>query len=172
LIHFGLDPHATVEISGGQDRLGKILDLIRSCRYSLHDLSRVQLDRVRPRTPRFNMPFELGLAVASAKIEARSHDWFVFESVPRRVSKSLSDLSGTDPHIHNATAEGVMRELGNAFVRRSSPERYSVTEMMKTYRAVSPLAEDIEHRTRAQSLFEARVFRLLCSTARAAAHSL
>lgn len=166
LVHLGLDPRATLEIPGGQNRLDKILDLIRSCRYSIHDLSRVQLDRTPPRTPRFNMPFELGLAVASAKIDTHPHDWFVFETVHRRASKSLSDLSGTDPNIHHGTIGGVMRELCNAFVRQARHERYSVPEMMKTYRAVSLLVEDIERATRARSLFEARAFRLLCSAAR------
>jgi hypothetical protein len=124
LSHLGFDPRATLEISGGQNRLEKILDLIRSCPYSIHDLSRVQLDRTPPTTPRFNMPFELGLAVACAMLDSVRHDWFVFESMHRRASKSLSDLSGTDPHIHDGTIEGVMRELCNAFVRQSPRDRY------------------------------------------------
>jgi hypothetical protein len=118
------------------------------------------------------MPFELGLAVASAKLGSSPHDWFVFESIPRRASKSLSDLSGTDPNIHNGRVEGVMRELGNAFERQSSRERYSVAEMMKTYKAVSHRIEKIMEETRAQSLFEAHVFKLLCTTARKASHAL
>ena len=160
LIHLGLNPRATLKIPAGQNRLEKILDLIRGCRYSIHDLSRVQLDRNPPCTPRFNMPFELGLAVASARLGNTPHDWFVFETVHRRVAKSLSDLAGTDPNIHKGTVEGVMRELCNSF------ERDAVTEMMKTYWAVSSLVEDIQRRTRAQSLFEANIFRLLCSAAR------
>jgi hypothetical protein len=56
LIHLGLKPRATIEIPGGRNRLDKILELIRSCRYSIHDLSRVELDRTPPTTPRFNMP--------------------------------------------------------------------------------------------------------------------
>lgn len=166
LVYLGLDPRATVEIPGGQNRLDEILNLIRSCRYSIHDLSRVQLDRTSPTTPRFNMPFELGLAIAAAKLDTVPHDWFVFETLNRRASKSLSDLNGTDPNIHGGTIEGVMRELCNAFVRQAPHERYSVPEMMKTYRAVSLLVEDIQQTTRARSLFEARVFRLLCSAAR------
>ena len=137
LSHLGFVPRATLKISGGQNRLEKILDLIRGCRYSIHDLSRVQLDRTPPTTPRFNMPFELGLAVATARFDSVQHDWFVFETVHRRASKSLSDLSGTDPHIHEGTIGGVMRELANAFERRSRRERYTVPEMLKTYRAVS-----------------------------------
>jgi hypothetical protein len=158
LIHLGLFPRATIEIPGGRNRLDKILDLIRGCRYSIHDLSRVELDRTPPATPRFNMPFELGLAVAAAKLDSRPHDWFVFESVHRRASKSLCDLSGTDPNIHNGTVEGVMRELCNAFVRQSRSEQASVTRMMRTYRAVSRVAEEIQRKTRARSLFEASAF--------------
>lgn len=166
LFHLGLKPRATIEIPGGRNRLDKIIELIGSCRYSIHDLSRVQLDRTLPRTPRFNMPFELGLAVASSKLGGNPHDWFVFETMHRRVSKSLSDLSGADPNIHHGTVEGVMRELCNSFVRPSQNDRFSVPQMMKNYRAVSLLVQDIEHRTRARSLFEAGAFRLLCSAAR------
>ena len=64
---FALIPHATLEISGSQRRLDRIVHLLRRCRYSFHDLSRVELDPTPPATPRFNMPFELGLVVALAK---------------------------------------------------------------------------------------------------------
>jgi hypothetical protein len=70
--------------------------------YSIHDLSRVEIDRTFPSTPRFNMPFELGLSVAlegTARIGTRG--WFVCESRNYRLAKSLSDLNGTDPFIHD-----------------------------------------------------------------------
>jgi hypothetical protein len=38
---FGLVPRATLEIPGGERRLDRISGLVRSCRYSSHDLSRV-----------------------------------------------------------------------------------------------------------------------------------
>jgi hypothetical protein len=63
----GLVPRAALEVpSGGSmhDRIDRIFAIVKDCAYSLHDLSRVQIDRTSPRTPRFNMPFELGLAVA------------------------------------------------------------------------------------------------------------
>jgi hypothetical protein len=169
IIHLGLYPRATIEIPGGRNRLDKIIELIRGCRYSIHDLSRVQLDRTPPATPRFNMPFELGLAVATAKLDRLPHDWFVYESVHRRASKSLSDLSGTDPNIHHGTVEGVMRELCNSFVRQSQREQASVPQMMKTYRAVSRLVGEIQRRTRAQSLFEASAFQQIYFVAARAA---
>src|SRR5260370_32904859 len=46
----------------------------------------------------------------------RSAIWVVFESVKRRLPKSLSDLDGTDPLIHGGTVRGVFRGLSNAFV--------------------------------------------------------
>src|SRR5208283_4239741 len=106
LCAFGLKPRATLEIATGQRRLDRIFRLMTGCRYSFHDLSRVQLDRVAPRTPRFNMPFELGLLVGWEKTKRPRHTWVVFESVKRRLPKSLSDLDGTDPLIHDGTARG------------------------------------------------------------------
>ena len=41
---FGLIPHATLEIPGSERRLARIVNLLRRCRYSFHDLSRVELD--------------------------------------------------------------------------------------------------------------------------------
>ena len=88
---FGMDPQITLGIAGGTRRLDRIFELIQSCEFSVHDLSRVQLDRAKPRTPRFNMPFELGLAVAWEMLGSGRHMWFVMEAVNYRLAKSLSD---------------------------------------------------------------------------------
>ena len=47
---FGLIPRATLEIPGSARRLDRILALMESCQYSIHDMSRVQLagDRRQP----------------------------------------------------------------------------------------------------------------------------
>ena len=94
---FGLTPRATIEITGSRRRLERITALVQTCQFSFHDLSRVEIDRTPPATPRFNMPFELGLAVALASYRPRDHEWFVFEANAHRLKKSLSDLDGTDP---------------------------------------------------------------------------
>ena len=167
LTQLGLEPRATLGIPGGERRLDRILALIQSCRYSIHDLSRVQLDRNPPRTPRFNMPFELGLTVTWAKLNPDRHSWFVFETKARRVQKSLSDLDCSDPNIHDGTVEGVMREICNAFVR-SRAVRPSVPEMMRTYRGLSRKLNAITAEAGARSVFEARIFDDLCFAAKAA----
>lgn len=167
LTQLGLEPRATLGISGSERRLDRILALIQSCRYSIHDLSRVEVDRTPPRTPRFNMPFELGMAVTWASINPRQHSWFNFESRDRRVQKSLSDLNGTDPNIHGGAVEGVMRELCSAFVR-SRTARPVVPEMMRTYRELSRKLDAIMATAGSRSVFEARVFDDLCFAAKAA----
>jgi hypothetical protein len=164
---FGMIPRVTLEIPGGMRRLDRIFELIQSCEYSVHDLSRVQLDRAKPRTPRFNMPFELGLVVAWQKVGDAGHVWFVMEAVNHRLAKSLSDLSGTDVYIHNGTIKGVFREMGNALVRKG--RKPSVLEMWRIYRAVREKIPVILERCGAQSVFEARVFREISFAAKVAA---
>ena len=63
---FGLIPQAALQIPGSRRRLDRLIDLLGTCQYSFHDLSRVELDSHSPKTPRFNMPFECGLAVGLA----------------------------------------------------------------------------------------------------------
>jgi hypothetical protein len=162
---FGLAPRATLEIPGGERRLDRILSLMRSCAYSLHDLSRVELDRHPPRTPRFNMPFELGMAVSWQKLTRANHTWFVFEAVRRRAEKSLSDISGTDVYIHNGNVRGVFTQLCNAFVRLKSQP--TTQEMEQIYLRLLDLLPRLQKQTGADSPFEARIFRDLVVAARA-----
>jgi hypothetical protein len=167
---FGFTPRATLEIPFGERRLDRILALILESRYSIHDLSRVQLDRNAPRTPRFNMPFELGLTVALARSGLAGHSWVVCEAVPHRIKKSLSDLDGTDPYIHGGTIKGVFRELGNAFVGNS--RQPTVAEMAKIYRLLRAGLRAILKRAGARNAFNARVFKELSVLASSAADEL
>lgn len=164
---FGMIPRVTLEIPGGARRLDRIFSLIQGCAFSVHDLSRVQLDRKKPRTPRFNMPFELGLTVGWEKVRRGRHVWFVMEAEDYRLEKSLSDLKGTDPYIHGGTIEGVFREIGNAFVRRGMQP--SVPQMWSIYRHVRDGVPEILRRCGAGSVFQARAFREICIAASAAA---
>jgi len=164
---FGFVPKATLEIPGGSRRLDRIFKLIQNCRFSVHDLSRVELDKKRPPTPRFNMPFELGLSVAWDRMGRKKHTWFVYERVERRLAKSLSDLNGTDPYIHGGTVAGVFRELCSAFIR---PGRQpSIQQMQKVYQDVEKHLPEILRRAGAKSIFNARVFRDICVIASASA---
>src|SRR2546428_12744517 len=164
---FGLIPHATLEIPGSERRLTRIMGLLRRCRYSFHDLSRVELDATPPETPRFNMPFELGLAVALRQTLVRRHAWFVLEARAHRLSKSLSDLGGTDEHVHGGTPRGVLRTLTDALAR--SRHRPTVAELEQIYADVVKGAAAIKESLRAESLYSARPFKELVVAARISA---
>jgi hypothetical protein len=158
---YGMFPHATLEITDSSRRLEKILKLERSCDYSIHDLSRVQLDQAKPRVPRFNMPFELGLCVADAnRRKGQTQNWFVFEAVANRIDKSLSDLRGTDPRIHGATVRGVLSGLCNAF--RRPGRQPSVPQMLQIYRALRKNQAAILKKTGSDTLYARRVFADIC----------
>jgi hypothetical protein len=161
LTELGLTPKVTLGIPGGARRLDRIFELIQTCSYSVHDLSRVELDRTPPPTPRFNMPLELGLAIAWAKMNPEAHTWFVSESVERRAQKSVSDLNGTDFYIHNGTAEGVMRELSNAFIRRG----ITVPGMMHSYKTLNRLLAKLKVNSGSTNVFTARMFQDLITAA-------
>jgi hypothetical protein len=160
LFYMGLVPHLASEITGGAPRLQRISALVRSCRYSIHDLSRIELSTGSSPTPRFNMPLELGMTITWADLNPDLHTWFVFESEPYRIQKSTSDLNGTDTYIHGGSPEGVLRELRNAFWRRGAP---SVQEMTGTHRFVEMnLKHQILPEAGASSIYAPAVFRQLC----------
>lgn len=157
---YGLRPRATLELPGGARRLERILELVGDCYYSIHDLSRVELDLNEPPTPRLNMAFELGLAVAWDWLHPQQHLWFVYETRDRRALKSLSDLAGTDVYIHDGTPQGVFRELGNALVRTTASQP-TMRDMEVVFARLRRTLPTIMRRTGARSVFEARVFQEL-----------
>jgi len=112
------------------------------------------------------MPFELGLAVAYQQ-SGTEHTWFVFEEVARRLSKSLSDLDGSDVYLHQGTPNGVLAELSNAFVR--SDRQPTIDQMRAIHRDLRRAKPVILHDAGAKTLFAARPFRDLCTFASALA---
>lgn len=113
------------------------------------------------------MPFELGLVVAHAKMESRSHKWFVFEARRHRLSKSLSDLDGTDPHIHNGKPGDLLAALTNVFGRsRNQPTARELGLIFADLKRTSAI---IKESLGTDSLFGARAFHDLVIAARAIA---
>src|SRR5580698_8108067 len=164
LVALGLEPRASLEIPGGAARLDKIIQLIGRCSQSVHDLSRIEVDSVEPLTPRFNMPFELGIVVGLHRKQETGHTWFVFESNERRLKKSLSALAETDPYIHNGSPQGVLSELLNAFVR--SPRQPTMQQMERVFDSLRTSSGAILESAGAKSPFKARAFKELLASAR------
>ena len=92
--------HALID-DGEALRLKRIADELAQSRYSIHDLSRVELSG-KQKLPRFNMPFEAGIAYARHAFPAagESHHILLIDSKRYRYLASLSDAAGLDIKVH------------------------------------------------------------------------
>lgn len=103
------------ESNAGKGRIEKIQDLIAECKYSIHDISRVDLDTLN-NLPRFNMPLELGLDLGCKRYGKSYHQEkvvLVLDTEQYRYQKYISDLAGRDPAAHNDSDERVINEVRN-----------------------------------------------------------
>ena len=156
LAGFGLAPVAAMHDPGSDPQLSRIYRLIEESVISFHDLSYVSLDPPSPRTPRFNMPFELGLAVAVAMSANRRHRWFLLEKVPHRAAKSLSDISGTNVQIHDGLASSVLKAVSNALARHHP--RPTLQQLSAIYGDVAATAQRLISEEGWSSIFLAAPF--------------
>jgi hypothetical protein len=99
----GFFARSALEVQDSSDvRFQKIVRIIRSSEYSIHDISRVQLDRTT-HLPRFNMPLELGLFLGAKEFgdaEQRTKRSLVLDRTPYRYQKFCSDIAGQDIEAH------------------------------------------------------------------------
>ncbi|MDP9194801.1 MAG: hypothetical protein M3P06_24165 [Acidobacteriota bacterium] len=157
LVFLGQQPHCVLEVpEKGDGRLQRILDLIRTCRTSVHELSRVG-------TPvRFNMPFELGLACALKLENPAAYDVFVLDSVDYRLDRTLSDYKGRDPLIHHGTSNGMVACLLDLF---QADVANAPAEFRRAVRLLQTSATVLKADLKATSLFRPSLFRRLVATA-------
>ena len=104
---------ATERSDAGEQRLTKIIELIKASRYSIHDLSRTELDRSSG-LPRFNMPIEVGIALGAKHLGTktqRDHQMLVLDKEKYAYQKSASDLAGADIRAHANDQEKAIRAV-------------------------------------------------------------
>jgi hypothetical protein len=116
LLDCGLTPClASGHADSGSLRLEKIRDLIRSSRFSIHDISR--MEPLQPGDlPRFNMPFELGLDLGCrffGNPPLTTKQCLILESERDRYRRALSDISGNDIRAHNNAPNSLAGEVRN-----------------------------------------------------------
>lgn len=106
ILDSGFIPRCSREINNGtQSRLDSIVEIVRGCRYGIHDISRVEVS-VDSGLPRFNMPFELGVFYSAkhfGDVTQEKKSFLVLEKEEYRYQKFISDISGIDvsPHGNN-----------------------------------------------------------------------
>ena len=110
LVRNGFYPRLSLEVSdSGQIRLEKITQIIKSCKYSIHDLSIVKSKKAKE-FARMNMPFELGIdyGLRNTSIDRLNEKQFlILEAVKYDYMKAISDISGFDIKVHGNKTEKV-----------------------------------------------------------------
>lgn len=123
----GLTARCALETSNAGDvRIEKIQNIIAECKYSVHDLSRTELDKVH-RLPRFNMPLELGLDLGCKRFgtkRERRKVILVMDVEPFRYQKFISDISGQDVYAHGGTQYGVIHQVRDWLRPNLDPETF------------------------------------------------
>jgi hypothetical protein len=103
-VRLGFEPLLlSSDSESGKSRLAKIIRLIKSSRYSVHDLSRHKATK-KGDVFRMNMPFELGIDTGlreSGMSKLSRKKFLVFESKRFDLKAALSDLAGQDPEFHS-----------------------------------------------------------------------
>ena len=142
---------AREEDDGGEFRLAKIQRIIEQCKYGVHDISAVKLDRTN-KLPRFNMPFELGLFLGCKRYGSIRHRYkvsLIFDTDPYRYQIFISDIAGQDIHSHANDVKTAIRELrtwlATASKRTKLPGGKDVFDRYKRFQADLPaLCEELK----------------------------
>jgi len=129
---------------GGEPRIGKILEIIRSSKFGIHDISRVQLDAAHG-LPRFNMPLELGLFLGakaySSEPGQKQKRCLILDTEPFRFQKFISDIAGQDIRAHGghpATALAETRHWLASVCERQLPGPAELEAVYGEFRADLP----------------------------------
>lgn len=105
----GFLPRSALE-SGtvAEPRIQRIIQTLRRCKYSIHDLSRCWGEG-SDNFARFNMPLELGMAMALRFLDIDiEHDWLVLVPAGHPYQRFVSDLAAYDPASHNGSVDGIV----------------------------------------------------------------
>ena len=114
--HMELVPKSALDSSdAGQPRFEKILGLIENCKYSIHDISRTEVDPNHG-LPRFNVPFELGLDLGCKRYGKPLHEHktaLILDVDRHRYRTFISDIAGLDIEEHNGSVAKVITVVRN-----------------------------------------------------------
>jgi hypothetical protein len=87
---------------GTETRIDKLYNIIEQSRFSVHDLSRTELDPIN-KLPRFNMPLELGVFLGAKRFGDSAQKLkrcLILDTEQYRFQKFISDLAGMDITAH------------------------------------------------------------------------
>lgn len=152
ILILGFKPRSSKEFDdGGQMRMEKLYDIIRDCRYGIHDISRTEL-HPDSGLPRFNMPFELGVFFGAKRLGSEGQHAkraLVLDIERYRYPQFISDIAGSDIHPHGndpAVALRVVRDWLANVSRRDLPSANLIEKLYRRFIGDLPrLAAELEH---------------------------
>ena len=111
----GFNARCAVEVDdAGETRAEKLIRLIRSSRFGIHDISRTELNSEG--LPRFNMPYEFGLFVGlkhSRESRQNRKAVLVLDREKYRYQRILSDIAGQDIQSHEGRVDLLIAKVRN-----------------------------------------------------------
>ena len=123
---------ADIDSNSKRNRLDKIIDLMKSSRISIHDLSRTET--IDPKTnealsPRFNMPFELGIDWGIDHVTEKDYikQIWILERSSFELKRVLSDISGCDVKSHlnseraDENAKHIVKHINDWIIDQEEP---------------------------------------------------
>ena len=110
----GRTPRCALDYNdSGAVRFAEIVKMIVECGLSIHDISRIQLDK-DSQLPRFNMPLELGADLGlrlGGPARQRDRKILILDTESHRYDKTLSDISGMDIEAHGDEVGKVIKHV-------------------------------------------------------------
>ena len=110
----GFMPRSALETGTvAEPRTARILQALIESKYSIHDLSRCTGEG-EENLARFNMPLELGMAMAHRRLSRRvadRHDWLVLVPLGHRYHAFISDILGFDPGRHDESEPEIVKAV-------------------------------------------------------------
>lgn len=132
----GFQPRLAPEnADNAQNRLDRIVELIRASKYGIHDLSRCK-STGPDQYSRMNMPFELGLDHGCARFGHTAESGkaiLVLEATRYDFQKTLSDISGWDIAAHGHDHIKAVKAVRNWLVHIANADPVGPTRILDNY---------------------------------------
>lgn len=136
VVYFELTPCLSSErLEAGENRLDKIVGMMKASKYSIHDLSRCKAKK-SGEFLRMNMPFELGVDLGLRRSSIRRFNekkFLILEENQYDSKKSLSDFAGQDFEHHKGDYEVLIRKVRDFFRVEAGIDAPGVAVLVSDY---------------------------------------
>lgn len=137
-VFMGFYPRIAPEnADNGAARLDRIIELVRTSKFGIHDLSRCRAEAAGDYA-RLNMPFELGIDHACRKFGAGALGTkaiLILEKDRYDYQKVLSDISGWDIRAHNNSFGTAIRHVRTWLIAQAGAQNVGAARVQGQYLA-------------------------------------